>query len=273
VIANSHYPPTRQLASASAVIVLLLFGPPSAGAATDSMEDYKAKMQLITDTADKICNVIQTVGSAEGSQVQGQIKAELGGLASKLANVGVSGSGTINNENYQNVLRSDLSATLKDNAACKLTVFEKLQETLLPQQSHTTPQPTVAPDPGPHRSFRAADYVGLWKNPDVQTSTIPELVVRPGGKGLLVQIWGKCHPTNCDWGSVPAIPMGQSVAVPADQEALALTATFNPGFAEQHVTLRLLDQDLLVATTDTHFRDKSGRADYESEVRLSRSQP
>lgn len=94
-------------------------------------------LKLITDTADKICNVVSTKGEANSEEVKGNVNASLRGLASKLADAGISGSGSITSEQYQNVLRSDLAATLKDNAACKLKVFDTLQNKLLGTEPHT----------------------------------------------------------------------------------------------------------------------------------------
>jgi hypothetical protein len=106
-----------------------------ANAAQAASPDAPQALDLITNTADRICNVVSTKGEIESTQVNGQVKAELSGLASRLANVGISGSGSINNEQYQNVLRQDLAATLHDNAQCKLKVFEDLQVKLIPEAS------------------------------------------------------------------------------------------------------------------------------------------
>src|SRR5580658_7637205 len=65
-------------------------------------------LDLITQTADSICNVISTRGEAGSSEVKGQVTAQLSGLAAKLAGVGVSGTGRITSEQYQGVLRTDL---------------------------------------------------------------------------------------------------------------------------------------------------------------------
>ncbi len=96
--------------------------------------DTQKVLDQITNTADKICNVVLNRGETNSKEVKGEVRAQLNGLASKLADIGVSGSDNINNEAYQNVLRTDLSATLKDNAACKLKVFDTLQIKLLPPQ-------------------------------------------------------------------------------------------------------------------------------------------
>ena len=109
-------------------------------------------LDLITQTADRICNVVSTKGEAESSDVKGQVQAQLSGLAAKLANVGVSGTGSINNEQYQNVLRQDLASTLHDNAECKLKVFQTLETKLLretiqtPSPRQTNPAPATSPD-------------------------------------------------------------------------------------------------------------------------------
>ena len=89
------------------------------------------QIELITDTADRICNVVTATGSASSMDVQGEVKAELSGLASRLANAGISGSGKLAEERYQNVLREDLAGVLRDNAACKLKVFETLSSKIL----------------------------------------------------------------------------------------------------------------------------------------------
>jgi hypothetical protein len=106
--------------------------------------DTPQALELITSTADRICNVVSTKGEAQSSEVKGDVKVQLSGLASKLANAGVSGAGSINNEEYQNVVRKDLTQTLHDNAACKLKVFETLQARLL--ASNATPSPPVIPN-------------------------------------------------------------------------------------------------------------------------------
>ncbi len=244
-------------------------------AADDPLAAQRSAMALITDTADKICSVIQTAGTSEGSQVQGQVKAELGGLASKLANVGVTGSADINNEQYQNVLRSDLATTLKNNAECKLNVFNTLQAKLLsvpPPVTTATATPAKTEAAGGAPTFTAAAYVGQWMAADRQGG-IPQIAVLPQAGGLAVHLWGECHPSPCDWGSAPATPMSMDISVPTGQPIRSVTATFKQNFAERHVTLRLLEQNRLEATIDTHFLDKSGRADYETASQFSRASP
>jgi hypothetical protein len=88
-------------------------------------------LELINNTADRICGVIKDMGTASSSEVQGSVNAELSGLAARLASAGIKGTGGITNEAYQGVLRADLGPVLRDLAACKYKVFDSLQAKLL----------------------------------------------------------------------------------------------------------------------------------------------
>jgi hypothetical protein len=119
-----------------------LTGPLLAFPAYPAPLDAPQAIDLLTNTADRICNVVSTKGTTQSSEVKGEVKAQLSGLASKLADVGVSGSGSLNNDEYQNVIRQDLAQTLRDNATCKLKVFETLQTKLLAASAAPVPEPT-----------------------------------------------------------------------------------------------------------------------------------
>jgi hypothetical protein len=132
-----------------------------AKAAQAAPPDTGQALDLITNTADRICNVVTTKGEVESTQVTGQVKAELSGLASRLANVGISGTGSITNEQYQNVLRQDLASTLHDNAQCKLKVFEDLQVKLIPE----APTERTIP-PNVERPIQWGDNFSFWSSQD-----------------------------------------------------------------------------------------------------------
>lgn len=53
---------------------------------------------------------------------------------------------------------------------------------------------SVAADSG------AAQFVGSWKNPVSWTQGIVRIDVTRAQGQLAVQVWGRCHPTPCDWG-------------------------------------------------------------------------
>jgi hypothetical protein len=121
-----HLRPGRVFALVAGIAAIAFFD-----AADAASLDAPQALELITKTADSICNVVSTKGEAESSEVKGEVKAQLSGLAAKLADVGVSGSGAIKSDRYQNVLRQDLASTLHDNTSCRLKVFDALQTKLL----------------------------------------------------------------------------------------------------------------------------------------------
>jgi hypothetical protein len=117
--------------------------------------DTAAALTAIADTADRICGIVSTQGEAGSNKVQGDIHAELNGLARRLATLGGSGSVDISSSKYQGLLQQDLPTALKDLRECKLKVFQQLQGVILPgtvQQSGVgapTPELLQAPANAP----------------------------------------------------------------------------------------------------------------------------
>jgi hypothetical protein len=113
--------------------------------------DTAAALTAIADTADRICGIVQTQGEAGSSKAQGDIHAELNGLARRLATLGGSGSIDISSSKYQGLLQQDLPTALKDLRECKLKVFQQLQAAILPgtaQQSGAgAPSPELVQAP------------------------------------------------------------------------------------------------------------------------------
>jgi hypothetical protein len=66
---------------------------------------------------------------------------------------------------------------------------------------------------------------------------------------LFAHIWGKCHPTDCDAGIASGPYQGNPVKL-----------SLNENYATEQFTLSLQGNNLHVIT-QTHFTDKSGRAD------------
>jgi hypothetical protein len=129
----------------------------------------------------------------------------------------------------------------------------------------------AGPPPAAAASFRASDYVGEWTNADPNTGGITRILVRKDSEKLVVQVFGRCHPTDCDWGTVEAKPFGANVQSSADAPINSVVATFLPGFAEKRLSLRLTTRDTLTSVVDTRFTDRSGRADYETTEQLLRA--
>lgn len=48
----------------------------------------------------------------------------------------------------------------------------------------------------------ASQYAGTWLNDDAATSGVTKIIITHlGGQNLRIHPYGKCHPTDCDWGT------------------------------------------------------------------------
>lgn len=155
----------KQKRAAAGVAVLLLFG---VGTRPAHAENIAQALQEITDTADRLCGTIAPAGQANSVKAAGEVKAELNGLAKRLANLGISGSGDISTNTYQGVLQQELTTALRDMRECKLKVFNTLQDKILPN---------IAPRPIPE-SARPEATVPAATAP---AATAPAAKARCGG--------------------------------------------------------------------------------------------
>jgi len=105
-----------------------------------------------------------------------------------------------------------------------------------------------------------ADLAGTWKACDQNTRGLVRVVLRASGGNLKVRVFGACHPTPCDWGTVNGLAYAESVSA---TDAIAFSAVYTPGFKETIVTGRL-DNGTLIVETYNHFTDGSGRSNYYS---------
>ena len=65
-------------------------------------------------------------------------------------------------------------------------------------------------------------------------------------------MWGRCHPTECDWGDATAT---------IEKDGKVLSLTWKTNFNTETQKLTLLADDTLELAGHTHFIDKSGRGD------------
>jgi hypothetical protein len=96
----------------------------------------------------------------------------------------------------------------------------------------------------------------MWTNVDQNTRGVTKLRIARRGNKWTIQAWGKCHPEDCDWGTVPLHLAGPSVS---SQNYTHAFAKWNPGFATKYMTLRRR-RDRLIAECINIFTDQSGRA-------------
>ena len=116
-------------------------------------------------------------------------------------------------------------------------------------------------------SGQDADIAGEWVTTNPRTRGITRIVVSREDAGWFVQTFGKCHPTDCDWGRVPLHPVGESVE---DDSSAGGFAVWDAGFATKFVTMSRRGDTLSVETV-TIFKDRSGRANYRMKELLKRS--
>jgi hypothetical protein len=115
----------------------------------------------------------------------------------------------------------------------------------------------VPPSPNPA-------LFGTWANTNPATRSISDIVLSPGGGGILADGFGACTPTPCQWGDIPGTVFGTNVSAPAGN---SFRADWNFGFA--HTVLlgtltqrRLFFTQVLTVQEFTTFTDHSGRANY-----------
>ncbi|NTV92689.1 MAG: hypothetical protein HGA72_05300 [Chlorobiaceae bacterium] len=115
-----------------------------------------------------------------------------------------------------------------------------------------------------------SQFTGTWKNADQNTRGVTKLTIAGNGNALKMRAWGKCQPQDCDWGEVNAYPFAPDVSSGIEQNAQAVTATFNTGFSQTQVIARPLSRSTLRVDTYTRFTDNSGRSNYTSSYTFNR---
>ena len=100
------------------------------------------------------------------------------------------------------------------------------------------------------------NFYGNWVNEDTNTNSITKIDIQKIGDIIEVHMWGKCDPTDCDWG-IETTNISDAVDG-------TLNLTWEPGYAIKTQELILLSDGRLEVITFTHFTDNSGRPDFES---------
>jgi hypothetical protein len=108
---------------------------------------------------------------------------------------------------------------------------------------------------------------GSWVNTDPNTNSITRIQLRfvcqdqilngqpyPPGPPWYIHIFGKCHPTDCDWGEIGAQKLNTG----------QIYGTYNQGFARRYVYARMSQYrpGQLWVFIHTDFTDPN-RADYD----------
>lgn len=113
------------------------------------------------------------------------------------------------------------------------------------------------------------DFLGGWINMDPADRGITRVQISREPEGLQVRVFGKCHPTDCDWGVAPLTTYGRHIR---DTDHQVASVVFEQGFATTTLLLRLHDNTLNVEAL-THFTDDSGRQNFRSTSAFRRPPP
>jgi thioredoxin-related protein len=100
----------------------------------------------------------------------------------------------------------------------------------------------------------AGPWIGEWINVDASTQDITRFVVQLDGTNLSIHAFGKCEPTDCDWGTVEL----RLCRVDGSKNETRAFGKWDHGFSETYMILRWKDESIS-AETITIFKDQSGR--------------
>jgi hypothetical protein len=103
-------------------------------------------------------------------------------------------------------------------------------------------------------------FTGAWTNVSPTGGGIAELQIGAlAGGQVNVRTWGRCTPSNCDWGTVQGVAYGPNVGSSLPAAARAVSAQYAPSHARVLVVIRPQGTDQLQADLYTQFTDGSGR--------------
>jgi hypothetical protein len=117
-----------------------------------------------------------------------------------------------------------------------------------------------------------AQFSGDWTNVDTNTGGITKLNIDISGDAASVHAWGKCHPTDCDWGTVDAFAFGPDVSSDLVNQAQALMAVYYTDFSVTTLFIKPQGNRLSVQSY-TAFTDNSQRSNYGSTYVFQKSTP
>lgn len=98
------------------------------------------------------------------------------------------------------------------------------------------------------------EFAGTWSNENPSIGIMTHISVNQQFDKALVHAWGRCCPTDCDWG----------IARTQSSEAYygSLEVEWPSKFSVRSATLTVEGRGRLQVKTKVHFTDDSGRSDY-----------
>jgi hypothetical protein len=112
-----------------------------------------------------------------------------------------------------------------------------------------------------------ARFVGSFVTEDPDTRGITRLTLFDDDT---VNVWGRCHPTDCDWGPETAVAYASSVSDDLRGSVRALSVIYIKGHAVTVLIIKPLKDDRLSVEVFTRFTDRSGRTAYSAKYIMVR---
>jgi hypothetical protein len=104
-----------------------------------------------------------------------------------------------------------------------------------------------------------AQFQGYWFNVNPATADLVRITIGGTPGSMVVDPFGACSPSACEWGWQPLTTYGNNVS---DTNHNAGTAVYDQGFAKRIMTFQLLSPSLMSVDTYSLFTDGSGRQNY-----------
>lgn len=161
-------------------------------------------LALINESANDICGSIDRDGGGSSTAIEGNISAELSGLARRLADAGIDGSARLESDDYSNVVRQELGSELANTRECRLRVFEMLVDRV---ESSLQPEPDPWGSRGPQPAAGPTELAGMIQ-------------------------WGayiNCQVTNTSPDPVTVATINYSLTSFMGPQAVSIPCTFNCG--------------------------------------------
>ncbi len=113
-------------------------------------------------------------------------------------------------------------------------------------------------------------FAGTFVAADANTRGIARIAIYGDDT---INVWGRCHPSDCDWGIEAAVAYGPSVDSDVQASAKVLTATYVQRHAVTVLVIRPLKGGSLSVEAFTRFTDRSRRAAVTAREILVRENP
>ena len=113
-------------------------------------------------------------------------------------------------------------------------------------------------------------FAGQWVNVDPASRGISKVQIETSGEVVRVRVFGRCHPSDCDWGWVTGLAYtAEGVDAELPSTASAVLATYEHGYSTRVLVIAFDSPTTLSVESFTQFKDRSGRSNVTSRVVLS----